>query len=123
MLLSGADFTHSYTKAELVDPATNEIVGEALSREAMDVTIDYYPVGLVGTNTITKAKEALVLPAMNAVVTLTGFDYSAVNATYNYVGGGKISFSPEGYCKMTLPLRRYVAGSDALVTALAATVA
>ena len=37
-------------------------------------------------------------------------------------GGGKISFSPEGYCKMTLPLRRYVAGSDALVTALAATV-
>ena len=121
-LLSGAEVTHNYAKAELVDPATNEVVGEALSREVLEVSIDFTPVADPAGNTLTNARAALKLPAMNAVVALTAFDDSDYNHTFNYVGGGRISFSPDGYCKMTLPLRRYVAGGDTLVTALATTV-
>jgi hypothetical protein len=52
-------------------------------------------------------------------VTLAGFgpaNNSEYNGTYNYFGGGTVSFTQEGQVQMTLPLVLYAAGAFTEVT-------
>lgn len=132
--MTGADFTNNWNEEPLINPATGEVIGNTATREAIEVTIDFTPIAATaGTGTFADARKACMLPAKYAVVTLSGFDEAptpdfafgtrSINGTYNYVGGGKITFSPEGDARLTLPLRRYVHTNAASVANLATLIA
>jgi hypothetical protein len=118
ILLQSGEFTHNFDTNELKD-ADGDVVGMASNNHRLDVTMDFVPVGGDG-NTALIAKGNVKFPPPLVKVTFTALnapdaiaavgginDMTSVNGDYVYVGGGRISYTNEGYTKMTLPLRRY----------------
>ena len=109
-LLQSAELSDEFDKAELKD-STGEIIGLARTNHRRTFTIDFIPVAVPGvgnaTNTLASARGALKVPAPLAQVITSGFDHEDYNGNWVYNGGGKIRFSGEGYCKMTLPLIQF----------------
>lgn len=121
-LLQSAKMQDQFDLNELRDQV-GEPAGLAKTNHRQEITIDFVPVAVSGTNTIANAKVGLQLPPPLAQVTLASFDepagatgFNTINGVWAYVGGGEIGLTNEGYAKMTLPLRRYETDITAAVS-------
>jgi hypothetical protein len=101
----GADITDTFDIPELKDGVGN-IIGLAAVNRRHEATFDIVPSDTDGSPTLADAKTAIKLPDPLAIVTIAGFGNTLIDGTWNYIGGGKITFSPDGYIKMSLPCRR-----------------
>lgn len=113
------DYTDQFTTATLKDKK-GWTKGMAATDRQGQLTITFYPFDPASPSVLATARSKVVLPAMLATVTLASFSVDEIDGTYNYIGGGKIRLSNEGYIAMDLPLSRF--GSDPTTSAaLAAT--
>jgi len=112
----GNDLTDEVDVATLEDP-DNDVISVATSKPRRTVTFDIIPTATSGAgNTLANAKTAMTLPAIGTVVTTSAFSSPDLNTTWNYLGGGKVGETKEGWGKLTLPLTRYGAASLAAVS-------
>jgi hypothetical protein len=112
-LLSSAQYTDdAEVKQDLIDPSTGECIGKVFGRKAKTCTIDVIPVSDGAPNTLANAAAAAVMPAIPCKVTLSAFKAAELNADWLYEGGGSISLTPDGYAKLTLPLKKYADSSS-----------
>ena len=107
-VLQSAELTDNFDLAELKSQV-GEIIGLAKTNHRREFKIDFVPSsdGTSGNNTLANARLSLKLPTPLSQVVTSGFDHADYNGNWTYIGGGTISVSGEGYCKMTLPLRQY----------------
>lgn len=124
LMLSGANYTEDAdVKNKLTDPSSGEIVGLQFGQKKSSITVDMIPVAKIGsTQSTSNANTAAALPSIGSVVTLSSMKNSQQDGSYMYMGGGSISYTPDGFAKMTLPLERYHAGGYSSSASLLAVV-
>ena len=100
-------FGHEFQTIEVKSRA-GKTVGMASLNESQTVQVTIIVHAGAG-GTYATAKNAVKLPAPLALVTLAGFDGTgaSLDGTYNYVGGGSISLTSEGYHSISLQLKRF----------------
>lgn len=123
--LTGLDFTHSWDEDPLISPATGEPIGMSTRKEMLEASVEFIPISsnTGATSTQVEAKKAVVLPPKYGVVTISNVPIGSAGGTgindvanallgstttYNYVSGGKVTFTPEGDAKITMTLRKYI---------------
>ena len=107
--------THDWTVGStLKSPTTGNTIGALINDEKIEMDIEFIPSsdGTTGQNTIANAAGALAAPAPFALVTVTGNEDSALNVTYNYIGGWKVSRTAAGETKVHLRIRRFLAAES-----------
>lgn len=101
----------SEVKQDLIDPSTGECIGKVFGRKFKTCTIEFIPVSKT-THTLANAAGAAIMPAIPCKVTLSSFKSADLNGDWLYEGGGSASFTPDGYAKLTLPLKKYADSSS-----------
>lgn len=125
--LTGATVTDNFPVAKITDGSNT--LALAAGERTLSATFTIIPWDGSGT-TIASAKSNIKLPDKLATVKIYGFGIAALDgstngiandatfATWNYMGGGSITLTPEGYVQVTLPCERY---GDTVATAAALT--
>lgn len=84
-----------------------EVFGVAASGRKHKITIVIVPVDPTSPSSLATAASNIKLPDPLAKVTLAGFGNSLYDGDWNYIGGGKIDETDEGFLKVTLPCGRW----------------
>ena len=119
-LLVGGSVGDEFNVAELRD-GLNNVVGAFASGRKRTCTFEIYIKGSSEAN----AKAIVQLPEPLATVTISGFSVGTgttpnlLDGDWNYVGGGSVAMSTDGYWKVTLPCARWAQSDGAVPTALA----
>lgn len=97
-------------KVKLLNPSTGEPIGFGITEERQEFTLEFIPVsdGSSGKNTKAIAKGAIKKPAPYALVTVSGYPDSDWDGTYNFVGGWDVQETQDGYCKVSMNVRKYI---------------
>lgn len=104
----GASVQDEFAVAELRD-GNNNVIGAFASGRVRRATFDIVPYDSNGV--LATAKSNVKLPDPLAVVTIAGFGVDELDGTWNYVGGGSIALSTDGYIRVTLPCAQYDTGN------------
>lgn len=112
-VMRSVGFTDAIDSVTLMDKS-NEVAGIALRNKRKEVTIEFIPTNDTsdGTPSLTETRDQQRLPKPGSTVTLAGFGpgtNSEFNGTYQYWGGGSVSFTAEGHVQFTLPIVLHVA--------------
>lgn len=104
MKLVGAGVTDEFDVAELKD-GTGEIIGAGASGRRRKATFEIIPYDASGV--LTTSKLNIKLPEPLAKVTISNFGIDELDGDWNYIGGGQIALSPDGFVRVTLPCAKY----------------
>lgn len=108
---TGINFSDSASQAKAAD-ASGQTFAVGFTEFEHSITVDLMRItdGTPGT-TRQGAKDEVVLPAIGTKITLAGFETGSsgtlINGDWNYVGGGTVNLSNNGFMKATLPLKRF----------------
>lgn len=104
--IQGANFTEDFDVSEIMD-RNAEVIGATSRNPRQSLTIDMHIVQAAGgTQSIATAKGNWTKPTPMAIVVLSEFGIADIDGEWNYAGGVTAAFTPEGYMRMTVPLRR-----------------
>ena len=106
--LVGTNVTDEFNVAELRD-GLNNVIGAVATSHNRRASFDIVPYDSGGN--LATAKSNVKLPDPLAIVTISDFGVDELDGTWNYVGGGSIALTPDGYIRMTLPCAQYDSGS------------
>ncbi len=101
----GIGLKDKFDVAELKD-RTGSVISESSTNRRAEVTFEVIIFDPATPGTLATAKSKVLLPDPLAVVTVADMGITYLDGTWNYVGDGDISFTSEGYLKMSLPCRR-----------------
>ena len=89
-----------------IKSGANVVLSVNISNEQNECTVEVIP-------THASDASAIDLPAVGTVVTLSGFEPTNINGTWNVDTGASESTDngPDGATKMTLPLKQYAGGA------------
>ncbi|MEK9752256.1 MAG: hypothetical protein VW338_03465 [Rhodospirillaceae bacterium] len=97
----GTNYIDEHDIAELRD-GDNDVIALAATNPRKTVEIE-----LIITGALLATAKAVALPTILASVTLSSMKVDAYNGSYNYVGGGRISTTPEGFARVSIIARQY----------------
>lgn len=105
--VQAANMTDEFDVVELMD-RRGEVIGKAARNRRRTLTIDFIPTDASTSNPQTEAgaKANVAFPDKLALVTLASFGITDIDGDWNYVGGGTVGMTAEGYIRMTLTLAR-----------------
>ncbi len=95
--------------------ASAETIGKVARNSRTSLTIDLFILAPNGTNTDANAKPAIKLPDPLAIVTLAAFGNTLIDGDWNYAGGGSVSYSADGYARVSLTLSRNLGAALAII--------
>lgn len=105
------NLTDDFDVSELMD-RRGELIGMAARNRRLTITVELVITAASdGTQSAANAAANVVLPEKLGLVTLSSFGITLLDGTWNYVGGGSVGLTPEGFLRMTLHLRRNLVGA------------
>lgn len=108
--VQSVNLTDDFDVSELMD-RRGEIIGMASRNRRITITVELVITAASdGSQTTSAAAGNVVLPEKLGLVTLSGFGITLFDGSWNYMGGGSVGLTNEGFLRMTLPLRRNLVG-------------
>jgi hypothetical protein len=105
--LQGIDLTDEADVQELKN-RLGATIGLAAVDPKRRVTFDFIPTGGSGANnTLAQAKAAAKFCALLEVITIDDLGLDDLDGDWQYIGGGRMSITNNGYVKLSLPCAQY----------------
>lgn len=109
----GTQLTDQFAVSKAVD-GDNNVFAMAVSAHSRQAVFRIIPFDGGETPTLSTAKSNIKLPAPGAVVTFASSGVTLMDGSWNYVGPGTITTTPEGFVELVLTCEQQ--GDDGTTT-------